>query len=550
MVAVVDTSDLKLTALALPSTDSDDAWLASELAKRPVTSPPPYTLPPEEIERDKLLIRRSAAARGQAQYHERETDFAAEEDDDDVNGFFTTNAGKRAAAKRKVSLPYPFPACSSSRRDRPYTDTDPTMYGSLQKKRRRGASPPIGPNLNAEYDPRVPNDYLAYKQQVYDRRAAEVEFQRWQEQRDGNISRDHDEDQWVEEQDDEEQEDQEMRALNRFPLPRPSADTRPSAEASAKEAEVEKDAVVSSMSMPEIVAPGGSAKAMTGEEAYARRVAMSAMSGEEAYQRRVGLSQQAAAQPTRSAVQPPGPPPGPPPGVPPTLAAAQLRARQTAAAAIAARLGKVVAPPSDAQVNASGSTTAGAGVGDGDPSRFAERLMHKYGHVSGQGLGAEGNRGITTPLTIQPATHTKGCARIVNPDHTEAQRARDTALYGSSTASPIIALLNMATHSDLESNSARHDLIHDIRSECNKFGIIHHIFPHTTPSSQPKRDKEVRVFVQFTGPAASWKAVRALEGRWFQGRQVQAFYYDQEAFERGDFNRPLIRTPLPSGPPM
>ncbi|KAI3484921.1 hypothetical protein L1887_51975 [Cichorium endivia] len=43
---------------------------------------------------------------------------------------------------------------------------------------------PVGPSLNGEYDPRVPNDYLAYKQVVYERRSAQLDQQKWQQEYD------------------------------------------------------------------------------------------------------------------------------------------------------------------------------------------------------------------------------------------------------------------------------------------------------------------------------------------------------------------------------
>lgn len=97
--APVDTSDLNLTALSLPK-ESDDSYLISQLSKYPVISPPPFTLPPEEIERDRALIRQSAAARGEHTHHQH--DDVDGEDDEDVNGFLSSAAGRRA--KKKVRL--------------------------------------------------------------------------------------------------------------------------------------------------------------------------------------------------------------------------------------------------------------------------------------------------------------------------------------------------------------------------------------------------------------------------------------------------------------
>lgn len=101
-LTTVDTSGLKLAALALPHTESDDTWLLSQLQKHPVSEAPPFTLPPQELEREKALIRASVAARGEARHNDVYEDAfdGAEDEDEDVNGFLATNAGKKA--KRKV----------------------------------------------------------------------------------------------------------------------------------------------------------------------------------------------------------------------------------------------------------------------------------------------------------------------------------------------------------------------------------------------------------------------------------------------------------------
>lgn len=101
-LADVDTSDLNLTALALPRSDTDDAWLISQLEKYPVTEQPPFTLSQEDFERDKAYAQRAAAARGETRHHSHyDESEGGDEDDADVNGFFSSGAGKRAA-KRKV----------------------------------------------------------------------------------------------------------------------------------------------------------------------------------------------------------------------------------------------------------------------------------------------------------------------------------------------------------------------------------------------------------------------------------------------------------------
>lgn len=91
--------------------DASDA-LAVQLQQYPVLEAPPYTLPDETIKRDRQMARKAAEDRGEIPSRDADTDHYdrdADDNDDgddageDVNGFMATAAGKRAAAKKKVS---------------------------------------------------------------------------------------------------------------------------------------------------------------------------------------------------------------------------------------------------------------------------------------------------------------------------------------------------------------------------------------------------------------------------------------------------------------
>ena len=109
----------------------------------------------------------------------------------------------------------------------------------------------------------------------------------------------------------------------------------------------------------------------------------------------------------------PGLPPPPGPGVTAgTPSNDVVDAARAKAAAIAARLAKLVPPPpADPATAASHATTQGEADGPDhrpDPHGFAARLMAKWGHVAGQGIGARPDEAIVVPLMVQASNETSG----------------------------------------------------------------------------------------------------------------------------------------------
>jgi splicing factor 45 len=197
--------------------------------------------------------------------------------------------------------------------------------------------------------------------------------------------------------------------------------------------------------------------------------------------------------------------------------------------------------------------------------------MAKHGHVKGQGLGASGS-GISQPLVMERVKAPKApkapkgteieapkgakgmgiggkaMGRLVNANAEEKNRA-ELEKYGES--SRIVVLTNMVGVEDVDENlqteigmlvicplkSLKPTL--SIGEECSKHGVVERVLVHVMHPSPADLGENVRIFVQFSGPAGAWKAVRELDGRFFGGRIVRARYFDEQRFARRDTNTPL-----------
>lgn len=160
----------------------------------PSFEPPPLTLAPEELEKDRALAAVAAEARGdrpRGHPSARDGEDEGEEgEEDDVNGFAATSAGKKW--KKKVSLlesclrqgpparNKAFQRKTMLHKTLPYMLRKPealnvSILRPQKNKRKRGSPPPAAAaalNMDADYDPRTPNDYTAYKELLKARREA------------------------------------------------------------------------------------------------------------------------------------------------------------------------------------------------------------------------------------------------------------------------------------------------------------------------------------------------------------------------------------------
>jgi splicing factor 45 len=221
-----------------------------------------------------------------------------------------------------------------------------------------------------------------------------------------------------------------------------------------------------------------------------------------------------------------------------------------------------------------------------DPHGFAERLMAKWGHKSGQGLGVDGS-GIVNPLAVEQASQSKSgkgkgkgkgkaggnrqatggfggldesgnssvalsakMGKIIN-NNEDAKTKADKERFGE--PSRVVVLTNMVRVDEVDDENLPEEIgayplvavgvCIDVvaGNECSKNGTVERVIVHLVQPPPPMPDSEdaVRIFVLFAGPASAWKTVRELDGRYFDGRTVRARYFPERHFRDHALDVPL-----------
>lgn len=95
---------------------------------------------------------------------------------------------------------------------------------------------------------------------------------------------------------------------------------------------------------------------------------------------------------------------------------------------------------------------------------------------------------------------------------------------------PIVELKQMLTLQDLEDDEEYKDILEDTQDECSSFGTLKNIvIPRTGPGA-------TKIFLEYMSVEDAGKAIAGLAGRTFDGRKVEAVYFEPAKFANQDFS--------------
>jgi len=120
-----------------------------------------------------------------------------------------------------------------------------------------------------------------------------------------------------------------------------------------------------------------------------------------------------------------------------------------------------------------------------------------------------------------PGQETRGAAS----DTAEASAPRQ-----QQQPSRVVELQNMLKMEDLANEEEYQDILEDTREECSQFGaLLSVIIP------KAKEPGATKIFLEYESQQDAAKAIQGLEGRTFDGRRVQASYFDETKFAKKEY---------------
>jgi RNA recognition motif-containing protein len=109
------------------------------------------------------------------------------------------------------------------------------------------------------------------------------------------------------------------------------------------------------------------------------------------------------------------------------------------------------------------------------------------------------------------------------------QQQQQQQQYVSPTC--VVEIQHMLTSDDLQNNDEYNDIVDDTKEECSQFGqLVSVIIPRL---NQPGATK---VYLEYTTSNDAANAISKLQGRTFDGRLVQAQFFNEQKFYSNDFS--------------
>jgi len=96
--------------------------------------------------------------------------------------------------------------------------------------------------------------------------------------------------------------------------------------------------------------------------------------------------------------------------------------------------------------------------------------------------------------------------------------------------SQIVELKNMLTEEDLENPDEYEEIMEDTKGECSQFGALKNVI--IPRKGEPGATK---IFLEYMTVDDAAKAIQGLAGRTFDGRKVEAAYFEETRFTQQDY---------------
>ena len=100
----------------------------------------------------------------------------------------------------------------------------------------------------------------------------------------------------------------------------------------------------------------------------------------------------------------------------------------------------------------------------------------------------------------------------------------------TAASSTVVCLKEMLTAKDLAEDDEYEEVLEDTREECAAFGTLKNIvIPREGPGA-------TKIFLEYASTEDAGKAIAGLAGRTFDGRRVEATYFDEAKFANKDYS--------------